>query len=195
MASHAAALSAWIWLALWALPAGALAGSLGPSWLRYLPLAVACSLACFFANGLGTPFVGAIAICSLYLMGFALRGAVGALSWSVAAGILFCVGVLCALPSAGGTLREPFAPVLLATLLDLSPLIWVMESAGADWMRHPSVYEIAGSADLGPELRVAYSGSFGPISALFVALVCVLVRSRLGGQLEAGVAAPQQISQ
>ena len=35
----------------------------------------------------------------------------------------------------------------------VSPVAWIVESAGIDWMRHPAMYDPAGTADIGPELR------------------------------------------
>jgi hypothetical protein len=50
-------------------------------------------------------------------------------------------------------LEEPWPPEVASVLLDASPVAWASESAGIDWMRHPAVYDAAGTADIGPDLR------------------------------------------
>ena len=171
-------LSTWIWLSLWALPLGALAGSLLPRSLVPLPLISALIVAGALAADLRSPEVGLLALASLYVIGVALHGPRGAGAWSVAAALLFVGGLFSALPSAGGALVEPFPAALTARLLDLSPIVWVLESGGFDWMRHPSVYETAGAADIGPELRVGYSGFAGPLGLFVLGAMTVLVRWR-----------------
>lgn len=174
--SPEADLSIWIWLALWAAPAGALAGAWSKGFWILLPWLSALASAVFFRSVSADPWGGTLAISGLYWLGASLHGSSGAAAWSRAAGLLFLVGVLTAMPSLGGALARPLEPATTAFWLDLSPLVWVMESAGFDWMRHPSIYEIAGAADLGPDLRVAYSGTGVPLVATLLGVVLVGIR-------------------
>jgi hypothetical protein len=134
---------------------------------------------------LPSPLAGALAAACLHFLGAAL-GSLGAgpardrdpSAWAGAGGLMFVSGVLTALPSLGGALARPLAPGWTAALLDLSPVVWVTESSGLDWMRHPSVYELAGAGDIGPDLRLAWSGAWGPGLACASLVVCAWLALR-----------------
>ncbi len=170
-------LSGWIWLALWAVPGGALAGARLAPRLQTIPLVVWLAGAWWLAADLPDPGSALLAIAALYVLGLAVHGGPGVRAWSLAASAFMVVGLLVALPSGGGALAQPFSPVTTARFLDLSPLVWVMECAGIDWMRHPSVYELAGAADIGPDLRISRSGSKGPLLVLSLAIGLVFLRA------------------
>ena len=157
-----------VWLGLWAMPAGYLAGRLVsvPGLLAALAVTVMATLPTLL--GLPHPFIGWISVAGLYLWGAGLARRSSTGGWSGAGALLLIVGVASALPSAGGILAQPWPPAWTVILLDLSPIVWVVESAGLDWMRHPAVYERAGTGDLGPEMRVAWAGVGGPLLLLFL---------------------------
>ena len=105
---------------------------------------------------------GALAVCGLYALGLA-TGRVGR-SGAAGAGVwLAALALLAGAPMGWGVVTRPWPPEIAAFLLDLSPLSVVLESAGADWMRHPAVYDPAGTLDIGPQMRVAWRGTLaGP---------------------------------
>jgi hypothetical protein len=181
--SDAPALSIALWWSLACAPAGALAGGLRPRAALW-PLASWAGVALWLAlspNELLPRAPWAVAACaSLFLVGAALGRAFG---WSslAAAGLLWLVaGLLVALPSGAGALARPWPPELTAAFLDLSPQVWVFEVGGFDWLRHPAVYERAGAADLGPDLRVPWL----PASSLWAlgAGLLLLGTARLRGR-------------
>lgn len=171
-----ARVSSLVWLALWAPAAGFLAGRRRPGGFLLTPV-------WWWIVVLGLPALGfewadrraaAAAVAVLFYVGHGLgaltaRRRTASWGWSGAALLLFLGGALAALPSVGGALARPLPPPLTAQLLDLSPVVWVAESGGLDWMRHPAVYELAGAADIGPDLRVARSSGPGAL------LACVLL--------------------
>jgi hypothetical protein len=159
------------WLALWAAPAGYLAGAARlPHWaLLALPPAAWMGLEAVVdglsSRDLPAPAWAALAWTGLYAAGFGVnrlapRGA------AAGAGALLLLGaLLAALPIAPGHLGSPLPPALAARLLDLSPVTLLAECSGLDWMRHPAVYAPAGAADIDPATRVAFSGALaGPIA-------------------------------
>jgi hypothetical protein len=120
---------------------------------------------------------GATAGLALALWGWALGPRRGV---PAAVGLALLVAGLCsALPALGGVAAVPLGPARTALLLDLSPVGLVLESAGLDWMRHASIYEAAGSGDLGPELRAARGGLGGPAVLAAAALALGLGRRLL----------------
>lgn len=167
------------WLAVWAAPAGVLAGAWGgraawgvpASWalgLWLVPpavprtgLATAC-LVGLFAAGLGL---------GRFLGHFLDRGRSAAL-WTWAAGLFLGGALASALPALGLVAGEtPWSPQATALWLDLSPGSLVVEVSGLDWMRHPAVYAPAGADSIGPELRQP----FGALAGMTVLLVgCIL---------------------
>ena len=169
------------WLALWALPAGFLAASAAIGRLAALPPLLWAVLGVAVGSGLDDPVGGVLAVAGLYALGFAL-GRLWPGRALVGAGLLLLgTGLLTALPSAGGALEQPWPALVTARLLDLSPVVWVFESAGVDWMRHPSVYELAGAGDLDPDLRVAWGGWRAALFFLAGASMAALLAARLRG--------------
>lgn len=160
---------AFAWAALVAPAAGHLAGAAPGRPLRLaLPLIVwAVVLGAFVAlAGAPVSLWVAVALAGLFLLGVA-TGRLAIDVWSGAALWLTLAFVLAGAALGYGQLARPLPPEWTARLLDLSPLSLVLESAGVDWMRHPAVYDTAGTLDIGPELRQAWRGMVaGP--ALFV---------------------------
>ncbi len=70
----------------------------------------------------------------------------------------------------------PWSPRVTATLLDLSPRTLLMESGGADWLRHPSVDEPAGTDRIGPGLRSVFAGQVAVSATLLVGCGGLAVR-------------------
>jgi hypothetical protein len=90
--------------------------------------------------------------------------------------VLFLIAaLLAALPILPGRLGAPLSPPVEARLLDLSPATLVEECAGLDWMRHPAIYDAAGSADIDPSLRLPYRGRLaGPITFVVGCLLAAI---------------------
>lgn len=177
-------LGAWIWLALWAPAAGWIAGSrVGVAWCLAPPVAWCAGLV-LAGSALPSPLYGALAVAALFAGGAALGGVSRVrgpgLSGTVAGAalLLFGGGLLTALPALGGAAGRPLEPGRVAQLLDISPVVWVCESAGLDWMRHASVYEVAGAGDLGPEQRAPHGGPGVPLVVLVGALALALALGR-----------------
>ena len=123
------------------------------------------------------PFGGAAALAGLILLGVALATSTKR-AFAVAAWALLASALLDGAPTGWGVLgsEPPFSPKTTSRLLDVSPRAFVMESAGADWMRHESIYEPAGTDRIGPDLRIGRGGSV----AAYVVLVmgCCLAALR-----------------
>ena len=87
--------------------------------------------------------------------------------------------------SGWGVLRPapPWAPEVASALLDLSPRTLLMESGGVDWMRHPSVYESAGTDRIGPGLRSVYVGPVAGSVTLLVGCLALAARSAVSRRL------------
>jgi len=138
------------WLALLAPAGGAWMGRWARSPQAWIP-PVIWAAALLLTRGLPNPLLASLVIGSLYAAGMGL----GAwLSPERAAGAaLLIVGALSLAPTLGGALERPWPAFITARLLDASPVAWAAESAGIDWMRHPAVYDAAGTADIGPDLR------------------------------------------
>jgi len=113
------------------------------------PLVWAAAL--FITRGVPDPLSASLAVAALYAMGMGL-GARLSPERAAGAALLVAAGLSLA-PTFGGGLERPWPAELSAALLDASPVAWTAESAGIDWMRHPAVYDAAGTADIGPELR------------------------------------------
>lgn len=150
------------WLALWALPAGVLAAGLGRAAL--LPPLGWAAVVCTAPTG---PWA-APALAGLFSAGCALGHARPATRVGDSGVALLVLALLAGLPALGGlTEPAPWSPALTARLLDLSPVVLVVESAGVDWLRHPAVYGPAGGDALGPDLRGPWSGALaGPVLLL-----------------------------
>jgi hypothetical protein len=104
------------------------------------------------------PLWAALALAGLHWIGLA-AGRLGSRNpWSTSAAVLLLTLGLTALPSLGGLVRAPWPPVFAARSLDLSPVVFVEECAGVDWMRHAAVYSAVGTDSIGPELRTPWRG-------------------------------------
>lgn len=114
------------------------------------------------------PVRGASAIAGMLLIGAAAvsrpRRGLALAVWFVALATLFDGAAIGWTVLGSG---PPFSSSTTAMLLDISPRAFALESSGVDWMRHPSVYEPAGTDRIGPELRTGWSGSV----AAYVVLV------------------------
>lgn len=173
------------WIALAAIPIGIGAGALG---LRTWPLApvipalwmvVLTMVDATSPRDLPSSGWAALAWTGLFAIGFAIgRGAprhalpLAAVTFGVAA-------LLAALPTGFWSLEKPWPPSIAARLLDGSPVTLLAECAGLDWLRHPAVYESAGTADIDPALRTAYRGMLaGPALFLVGCSTVAFVRRR-----------------
>jgi hypothetical protein len=168
-----------VWLACVAAPIGALAGgrrtiafphaaAIPGAWMILLALVDASA-----PRDLATPLPAGAAVAGLFLFGFAAgRAFAFERALSIAGALLGLGALLVLLPLAGGWLAAPWPGPWSAILLDLSPATLLVECAGVDWLRHPAVYDAAGTADLDPARR----GPFAPALAGGIALVlgCVL---------------------
>ncbi len=163
------------WLAVWAAPAGVLAGAWGGR--------AACSVPASWALGLWlvsppVPRLGwaLAALAGLFAAGLGLGRILGrfldggrtAAVWTGAGGLFLGAALACALPALGMVAGEaPWSPAAAAGWLDLSPASLVVEVGGLDWMRHPAVYAPVGADSIGPELRQP----FGALAGMTVLLV------------------------
>lgn len=168
------------WLATSAFALGVLSGAVAcalrtPSVRRWrallsvyaIPVSLLAASSLLF-HGFRAPFAGAAALAGLMLLGATVAAspqrAIALVPWALVA-----CALLDGAASGWGALEAapPFSPETTALLIDSSPRAFVMESAGADWMRHESIYEHAGTDRLGPDLRIGYGGSV----AAYVVLV------------------------
>lgn len=129
--------------------------------------------------------MGAAAVLGLYLLG-AATGSTQSAPYALASCWLIAAGLLAALPSAAGIWHTTPGSAWLVATLDLSPVVWVCETAGFDWMRHSSVYEAAGAGDLGPHERLAWSGWLGPLLLCGVAALALGARSWQASRADSG---------
>lgn len=143
------------WLALLACPAGYAAGR---SAIAPLPHGLAIpgvwASLLFFADvqserDLGQPFWGLVAVATLFCLG-ALLGALGRMGPARGSALVFLVVLAAAAAPLQGGLSDgpPWGknqPRLAAFLVDASPLVFVLESAGYDWTHaHSEAYRRSG---------------------------------------------------
>lgn len=151
------------WLAFVAAAIGALAGA---ARLPFWPHAVAIPGVWMFVvvivdalapRDLPTPLWASIAASGLFAFGYAVgRLAHFEQRFAVAGWMLGLSVVFVMLPVAGGYLRAAWPGTATEFLLDASPATLLAECAGIDWLRHPAIYDAAGTADLDPASRGAY---------------------------------------
>jgi hypothetical protein len=170
------------WISIWSAAGGFLCASGGVRHLALaaLPPAAWMGLAavvdgCSPRDLPSAPWA-AMAWTGLFAAGFGLGRMSGRDSGIAGASVLFLgASLLAALPILPGRLGAPLAPPVEARLLDLSPATLVEECAGLDWMRHPAIYDAAGSADIDPSLRLAYRGRLaGPIAFVVGCLLAAI---------------------
>jgi hypothetical protein len=121
----------------------------------------------------------------MYALGFA-AGALSVRRAPRTAALAFALaGLLAGLPLAGGagagmlgdrTWGE-ITPDGAARLFDASPVTMLLESAGVDWMRHPSVYDAAGT-EWFSDRRAPYRGRLAGPLLLVVGCASVLAVAR-----------------
>lgn len=167
-----------VWLAILAPAGGAFCTS---SRVRLLPFAVTVPAAwlalvqladAFAPRHLATPWWGAAVVAGLFLCGAAL-GELVPRPAAAAGALALLSAALIALPGVAGLAWSPRAA---ARLLELSPATWVCESAGLDWMRHPSVYDPVGSDRFE---RTAWSGALAGPLALVVGCAASWIAARV----------------
>ena len=160
-----------VWLALWSAPAGCLCGAGGvaigaPALLAPgLWTGLAALVDGFSPRDLPSPAWAALAWTGLFAAGFGLGRLLPRPGLAGAGALLLLAGSLSALPIATGSLGGPLPPAVAARLLDLAPTTLLAECAGLDWLRHPAIYDAAGTADIDPALRIAFRGPLaGPLA-------------------------------
>ncbi len=170
------------WISIWSAAGGFLCASGGVRRVAFVALPPAAWMGLAAVVGGMSPRVlpsapwAALAWTGLFAGGFGLGRIAQASSGIGGAAVLFLVASLLAgLPILPGRLGAPLAPAVEARLLDLSPATLVEECAGVDWMRHPAIYDAAGSADIDPSLRRPYRGRLaGPIAFVVGCLVAAI---------------------
>ena len=71
--------------------------------------------------------------------------------------------------------------VFLKTLPGAPEDLFAAEAAGLDWMRHASLYELAGTGDLPPDMRMAWSpGVAMALAALTLGALAWALERRAG---------------
>lgn len=151
------------WLAFVAPAVGALAGAVRlPAWphAAAIPgvwMLVLVGVDVLAPRDLSTPIWAAAAVAGLFAIGHAIgrfaRRENGAAS---AAALLAISALLVLLPVAGAILRAPWPGTASARLIDWSPMTLLAECSGIDWLRHPAVYDAAGTSDIDPRTRSPY---------------------------------------
>jgi len=169
-----------VWLGIWSAPIGAGSARLAGVAAASIPLAWCALLWISAAGALPAPHWAALVVLGLYAAGWGI-GQFG--SHAHAGCPLACLVVTLGLflaPRGFGVSDGAVLPAATrARLLDASPVAWVVESAGVDWMRQPATYERAGSSGIGPDLRTAYRGSLAAPLVLLVGCVVALAGRRL----------------
>ncbi len=172
-----------IWLALVAAAAGYLLGALGVGLLPYgivapgVWMVVLVGLDGVAERDLPTPLWAALGWTGLFAVGVALgrvgRRVLPGSTWSGAGALLLAAALTTGLAGRGGLGDRPWPPEAARRLLDLSPATLLVESAGVDWMRHPAVYDAAGTDRFE---RAPYRGSLaGPLTFVVGCLLFALV--------------------
>lgn len=174
-----------VWLAFLAPAVGVLAGGRR---LSFWPLAASIpgawmlllvAVDALAPRDLDTPVWAAFAASGLFALGFALGRAIRPERCVPAsAAVLGAAALLVLAPVAGGYLRAPWPGGASALLLDASPATLLAECAGVDWLRHPAIYDAAGSADIDPRSRSPYSGPLAAGIVLVLGCTLALIAER-----------------
>jgi len=156
------------WYALAAPAIGCLGGKLG---LRFWPLGFVAPALWMGAYSVSTassmqaaptPFYAALVWTGLFAAGWAGGVSVLRRGWGGPGWLLLLSAGAAGLSALVALFGQSPPQSVVAFALDLSPVTCVMESAGLDWMRHASIYELAGS--LAPDARTPYRGMLaGPL--------------------------------
>ncbi len=168
------------WLSIWSLPAGFACGAAGLALWPLAPVVPGLWMGLVaFVDGasirdLPTPAWSAHAFSGLFAAGLGLGRLAPRALWCGVGVLLLVCGFFAILPAGGGILDRPLPAHVNAVLLDLSPTTLLAECAGLDWMRHPAMYEAAGTVDIDPSMRSAWRGILaGP--AVFLLGCCLAV--------------------
>lgn len=154
-----------VWLALVSVPVGYFGGASGLRawpWAAMIPAAwmgvesVADALS---RRDLPAPAWAALAFTGLFALGFGAGRAWPGPRWRVTSALLLGSALLASLPLLGLELESAFPTALRARLLDLSPVTFVCECAGVDWMRQPVIYDALQTVDIDPSMRGPWSGA------------------------------------
>ncbi len=179
------------WLAVAAPAIGCIGGKLR---LRYWPLGfvgpaiwmgVYSVIAASLLHAAPTPIYAALVWAGLVALGWAIGVGLPQLGWGGPGVLLLASASLAGLSTFVTLLGDSASQSFIALAIDASPITCVMESAGLDWMRHASIYELAGS--LPPDARTPYRGMLAGPLCLLVGWVLVAVaerRSRSGSSVE-----------
>ncbi len=167
------------WLAFLAPAVGALAAGLRiPLWPHAAAIPGTWMLVLVGVDALGprdlaTPIWSSLAAAGLFGLGFGIGRLLRSENAAVtAAGLLTLSAILVLAPVAGATLRAPWPARASAILLDASPATLLAECGGIDWLRHPAVYDAAGTSDIDPRTRSPYAP---PLAAgIVLVLGCAL---------------------
>ena len=178
-----------VWLACIAPAVGALAGgarSIAGAHAAAVPGAWKILLALVDASAprdLASPLAAGAAGAGLFLAGFAVgRALPPERTLAAAGGLAGCAALLVVLPLAGGWLAAPWSGPATAVLLDLSPATLLAECAGVDWLRHPAIYDAAGTADLDPARRSPYVPALAGGIALVLGCALAVAAARIDRQ-------------
>jgi hypothetical protein len=154
----------------WALPV--VPGSLG----------TLCALGMFGLYGASEALLAFIALAGLFLVPFGLARRFGcsAAATQTACGLAVVGIVLAILPTSGGLLSSGWAkrsPASAGLVMDASPMVFVVESAGVDALRLPMFYK-SDSTDFVMGTRRPWNTPLAPLALLVVGCVLVLLPSR-----------------
>ena len=169
------------WFALSAPATGCIGGRIG---LRFWPLgfvppglwmAFYSLIAANEVYGSPTPVYAALVWTGLFAFGWAFGIHFAKFGWGGPGLLLILTAFLTQslelIPS------DSHSQEFIAFAIDLSPLTWVMECAGLDWMRNEMIYDYAGS--LGPDARTPFRGMLaGPLTFLVGWSLVMIVERR-----------------
>ncbi len=178
------------WIAVVAAPAGFHCGARGVRPWPFGMLAPAVwmiGVTWLDATGAGelpTPIWGALAWTGLFCAAMALGALRPGAAWRGASALLLAGGLLAGLPIAGGPggcLGErsvgEVSPGVAARLFDLAPPVLLVEVVGVDFMRHPGVYERAGT-EWFSDRRAPFRGILAGPLLLLVGCTALFAASR-----------------
>jgi len=176
----------WSWPALLTLPAGWQLGARRAThaWLVPLAWALAARLALGSDAGAVDVAAAAAALAGLLAAAWGLAAGFACAAWP-GAGVALLASALASAAAlrgtwAGESWSEAGSPRLAAALLDAAPPSLVAEVAGVDWMRHPAVYEPAGS-EWFSDRRAPYRAELAAPTVLLVGCALAALGRRRSG--------------